>query len=1117
MSRQDVRPATSDAPSTTQLPEPPRLTERAQGGGFRAAFGFAIERVPFRQKLNLLVAIPVVVIAVLFALIVNGQVQNAESAGNQADLFRSSEQVAQLVDDVQAEHQQANVLSARFDLAHMMSGYKSPSTAAFQKAVAATRTQTTAVRAAFGSSLPPAESVALSQVDALEMIRSQIVSGELVANNIDAGYELAADGLVDGLGLDTDHNGDQQLSQRLDALLRTDSTHSAYETSLLSAQTSGSNAMIEFMAAVGYQAQYLEQKDRFGRLATADQAGVLNGIDYNPDEKFLDQQFSQLEVDPSPLTGLTTAAALQGAERDVVEPTFVKVVAEASTRLAITRKLTEQIASTADDSSTTAWWHAALLMLLALLISVTWVTLSVLIRHSVVRPVQRLTAAARKVASVSEAELSRVADDDAVDESPARLEALPVVARDELGSLAEAFNQVQVTAAGLLERQVTGRRNIAEMFGNIGRRVSNLTTRQLALIDGVERSETDPDLLEQLYRIDHIAVRMQRNADSLMLLAGIRESELDGRPAAVTHVLRAALGQIEGYQRVVLHTQSDATVSPDIVGDLVLMLAELLENAAAFSPAHSNVEVTVRSAPGGQAAIEIMDHGLGMGSERLAEENARLVRRERLDLVPTKVLGLFVVGTLARRWGITVTLTRTPGGGVTSLVTIPRGLLAGPIPSPTPAPATPAALSVQPQAAPEPAVGQAVGQAPYPAPVAQPGYQGPAHQAPAAQTPGYPAPAGDPAYPAYPGAAAQAQPPGYPAPAEPGYPAQAYPAPAAQPGYPTPAQLGYPAPAAQGQAQPAPAAQTQPYPAQGYPSPAGQAQLPYPAPVAEPGFPAPAAQPGYPTPAAQTPGYPAPTGDPAHSAYPTAAAQSALPGAYPAPGAHAAPPAGYPTATPAPIPAPAAYTAPPAQPAPPGAYAPPAPVPAPPAQPQPPTGYAPPPAQPAPPGAYPPPRSALGSAPVSIPLPPATEGGLPRRAVRRPADEPVHTRTAEPLQQPAPTQQAPVQQPTPVQPQAPGQPQAPAANATPAGRPEGLRRRVRGATLNQPNQAPRADVVPAAPLPEQNAEEVRNSLEEFEAAVDRAQRDSTLTDLQVPDFRSTEHTAPHDLSEGVGP
>ena len=315
---------------------------------------------------------------------------------------------------------------------------------------------------------------------------------------------------------------------------------------------------------------------------------------------------------------------------------------------------------------------------LALLGFAAWLGFSFLVRRSVVRPLAALTGAAQQVVEVAGEELARVEDEDdeSADSTPLRPRPIPVPVRDEIGDLAEAFNQVQFTAAALLERQVLSRRNVGEMFGNVGRRVSNLTTRQLTLIDAVEREETAPDVLERLYRIDHIAVRLQRNADSLMLLAGIREAELDARPTALANVIRAGLGRIEGFQRVSLRSETEVTVAPDIIGDLTLMVAELLENAVAFSPSETPVEVVVRpgtdiTADGG-ALIEVIDHGLGMGAERLEEENARLIRRERLDLVPTKVLGLFVVGSLARRWGIRVTLSRTPGGGVTAHRVDPR-------------------------------------------------------------------------------------------------------------------------------------------------------------------------------------------------------------------------------------------------------------------------------------------------------------------------------------------------------------------------------------------------------------------------------------------------------------
>jgi signal transduction histidine kinase len=384
------------------------------------------------------------------------------------------------------------------------------------------------------------------------------------------------------------------------------------------------------------------------------------------------QHYAELAVDPSALQ-VDSLAETRTSFRQALD-SYHHYNEQAETRLQITASLIGQIADRADDAATSARWRAWLLLSLALLGFAAWITFAVLVRRSVIRPVLALTGAAQEVADVAGRELARVADDDAEESGPPRLRELPVTADDEIGELADAFNNVQTTAAALLERQVLSRRNVAEMFGNVGRRVSNLTTRQLALIDAVERGETDPELLERLYSIDHIAVRLRRNADSLMLLAGIRETVLDAGPAALTNVVRAALGQIEGFQRVRLHAGTEAMVEPDIIGDLTLMVAELVENAVSFSPEGSPVEVAVDSDDDG-ATITVADHGLGMSAERLAEENARLVRRERLDLVPTKVLGLFVVGALARRWDITVTLSRTPGGGVTAEVSIPSALL----------------------------------------------------------------------------------------------------------------------------------------------------------------------------------------------------------------------------------------------------------------------------------------------------------------------------------------------------------------------------------------------------------------------------------------------------------
>jgi signal transduction histidine kinase len=631
--------------------------------------GFA-DRWPFRRKLNVLVGVPLAGLGLLLTYLIADQVQAARDAASAARLVRDSAQVAELVDRVETEHQEAILLSVRYEAGG--SG-ATPALTDYRKAQKAVDEQVERVREAFGDDLPATEAQALREINGLGSLRLTVEQGYLPADNIDPAYTNAAKSVIAGLGLDTDPVlAGTYTGNLLDSLLRASAAHSAFETSVFSATTGDSNALIEFIGAVGSRELYEHQAERFSRFATEAQAKELRGIEYSSFQATILRQYAELQIDPS---------ALQAGTPEEIRERFTAAIAlhptyraQAGERLEITSSLIDQIADRADDASADAWWNAAWLLALALAGFLLWGAFSVAVRRSVVRPVQALTGAARQVAEVAERELARVADDDAEDDAPPRLREMPVTARDEIGDLAEAFNHVQTTAAALLERQVLSRRNVAEMFGNVGRRVSNLTTRQLALIDAVERGETDPALLERLYSIDHIAVRLRRNADSLMLLAGIRETVLDGGPTALTNVVRAALGQIEGYQRVQLHAGTEIMVEPDIVGDLTLMVAELLENAVSFSPEGSPVEVTVRSGGDG-ATITVADHGLGMSAERLAEENARLIRRERLDLVPTKVLGLFVVGNLARRWDIGVTLSRTPGGGVTAEVAIPSTLL----------------------------------------------------------------------------------------------------------------------------------------------------------------------------------------------------------------------------------------------------------------------------------------------------------------------------------------------------------------------------------------------------------------------------------------------------------
>ncbi|BFU41834.1 hypothetical protein KRMM14A1004_00710 [Krasilnikovia sp. MM14-A1004] len=301
----------------------------------------------------------------------------------------------------------------------------------------------------------------------------------------------------------------------------------------------------------------------------------------------------------------------------------------------------------------------------SLVILVVVIGLSILMAGAVARPLRHLTASADRVAREAEAELQRVADDDTDHVRPIRLDEVDVAGRDEIGDLARAFDRVQTTAARLVERQAVGRRNVAQMFGHVGRRTQNLVGRQLALIDNLERRETDTERLRELYRLDHLSSRLRRNAGSLVVLSGGAGANEHMAPLALSDVVRLALGEIEDYTRVDLDLPEEIVVVPSLVADLTLILAELMENATSFSPPHTRVTATATELRGG-ARLAIVDHGLGLSPERMTEENARLTRRERLDLAPTEVLGLFVVGRLARRHGIEVTLTETPDGGVTA-------------------------------------------------------------------------------------------------------------------------------------------------------------------------------------------------------------------------------------------------------------------------------------------------------------------------------------------------------------------------------------------------------------------------------------------------------------------
>jgi len=245
---------------------------------------------------------------------------------------------------------------------------------------------------------------------------------------------------------------------------------------------------------------------------------------------------------------------------------------------------------------------------------------------------------------------------------------------DEIGQVARAFNEVRRTAVRAAVDEVTLRRGLNEVFLNIARRSQGLVHRQLALLDRLERQTEDPDELAGLFQVDHLATRLRRHAEDLVILAGAAPARGWRSPVAAVDVLRGAISEVESYDRVDVGEVQPAGVLGRAVGDVIHLLAELIENATAFSPPATRVDVTGRSVPGGYA-VEITDHGLGMSPQALANANAKLSRAPDFDPADSARLGLFVVARLADRHGVRVELRLARPAGTTATVFIPAELV----------------------------------------------------------------------------------------------------------------------------------------------------------------------------------------------------------------------------------------------------------------------------------------------------------------------------------------------------------------------------------------------------------------------------------------------------------
>jgi signal transduction histidine kinase len=674
-----VRPADSvldlPAPAGDQPPGPPGLPGRAAGTTSRRA----LKNWRVRSRLLLLIIIPTLTAVVLGAISIVTSVQAALGDQQVEQLANMSESVTQLAGFLGKEELWTAYYIA---LGPANEGRLSPGTTGAPNLQNVTTLTSLANKweadlrsqlAGLGSGYPAqVESDAQSitaVLNELPVLRKQAQSTELPTLAVVTSYS----GLISQL-LTIDDNialssGDQQLATDVRALgLASEVRDEAAEQGALlayayEAEKFEPNVLSALEAA---QAQQEANEQQYDVSASPQQVAQFRGIEVGSLVDY-SQQYEQTAINlgstgaklgPAPFTANEVASAFiagPDADLNLLEQNLVTQTIDRASAL---RK---------DAIVTAAAVGGGVLIVLLLALLLTTV-----IGRSMVRPLRRLRSGALEVAGVRLPETVRLmSDSDGAAAASLDVEPIDVDSTDEIGEVARAFDQVHREALRLAANEAALRGNVNAMFVNLSRRSQSLVERQIRLIDDLEQGEQEPDRLSSLFQMDHLATRMRRNSENLLVLAGHEATRRWNQPVALVDVLRAAVSEIEQYERVTLNVQPGIAVRGHAVNDVVHLLAELAENATSFSSAETPVVVAGHLLSSGGVLLDITDQGVGMGAEEMAHANWRLDNPPVVDVAVSRRMGLFVVARLAARHGVRVRLRPAPTGGLTALVWLP--------------------------------------------------------------------------------------------------------------------------------------------------------------------------------------------------------------------------------------------------------------------------------------------------------------------------------------------------------------------------------------------------------------------------------------------------------------
>ena len=673
---QPTQAAVPDA-DPAQLPSPPPAVRPARRDSRRFLRNWRV-----RSRLLLLIVIPTASAVVLGSLSIASSVGNALAYQRVETLAKLGQHVVVLAQALEDERDQVVVFistsAANGGRDALLTGHKAAAKVPLSVVDAAFSTtdraaaQVKAMVRSIGGTYPPqarqTAAVALTALSGLRFLRGAATTSKLPALVVVSEYAQVIDEV---LALDSQiaqSSSDPSLAQKvqvLDLVTAMQEVASEQRALLASALLQGSFSPGELAALQTAQSAQASDQASFNLAASISQEQQWNSS-LNKSFVYLanseELQAIALQQNTGSLASDTvTAPDWYGAMSNSVDiqmGAFERQLAQAITaRAEVLRKDAITVA--------VATGVGVLLVLLLALI------LTMIVGRSMVRPLRRLRAGALDVAGIRLPQTVRRMSEADGEEIPIDVEPIDVESYDEIGEVARAFDQVHREALRLAANEAALRGNVNAMFVNLSRRSQSLVERQIKLIDDLEQGEQDPERLGSLFQMDHLATRMRRNSENLLVLAGHESTRRWNQPVPLVDVLRAAISEIEQYERVMLNVQPGISVRGPAVNDVVHLIAELAENATSFSSADTPVSVSGHLLSSGGVLLDITDLGVGMGAEEMAHANWRLDNPPVVDVAVSRRMGLFVVARLAARHGIRVRLRPAGGAGLTALVWLP--------------------------------------------------------------------------------------------------------------------------------------------------------------------------------------------------------------------------------------------------------------------------------------------------------------------------------------------------------------------------------------------------------------------------------------------------------------